>query len=281
MTAFRAAPKPRSVAADHAAPLTKSYSCVERVPSNVSALDFALPMIDLAEIYEKLQALEWTPLFLAVLLGGAIGYEREVHGRPAGLRTHILVCLAATVLIMAGNNLAEEASRLPDAGRLVFDPNRMGAGIMTGIGFLGAAAVIRTGDLVRGITTGACVWCVAGIGVVLGQREYGLAIGTTAMFLVVLVVFDYLVPFSPVIYRRLIVTGQASNMANLASDVGKILKNHKIRVQDLHGSTKSGDDHFELVFNIRLRQRHQAPEMLELLSGQAGITTVEWSALAH
>lgn len=238
-------------------------------------------MFDYQAIFEKLQVMEWTPIILAVVLGGAIGFEREVHGRPAGLRTHILVCLAATILIMAGNNLAEEASRLPDAGRLVFDPNRMGAGIMTGIGFLGAAAVIRTGDLVRGITTGACVWCVAGIGVVLGQREYGIAVGSTAIFLVVLVLFDVLVPVSPVIYRRLIVRGQSPNMQTLANDLRKILGKHSIRVQDLHGSCQDGADNFELVFNIRLRQRHQAPEMLELISGQEGVRLVEWSALAH
>lgn len=238
-------------------------------------------MIDFQTILDQLQQLDWTPIVLAVILGGAIGLEREVHGRPAGLRTHILVCLAATVLIMAGNNIADEASRLPDGGRLVFDPNRLGSGILTGIGFLGAAAVIRTGDLVRGITTGACVWCVAGIGVVLGQREYGLAIASTSIFLVVLVLFDMLVPVSPVIYRRLIVHGHTPSMPTLASDVRKILKKHKIRVQDLHGASKADEDHFELVFNIRLRQRHQAPEMIQLISGQEGVTGVEWSALAH
>jgi uncharacterized membrane protein YhiD involved in acid resistance len=70
-------------------------------------------------------------------------------------------------------------------------------------------------------------------------------------------------------------------MENLAMDVRKILKDHKIRVQDLHGHRHANDDPFELVFNIRLRQRHQAPEMLELLASQKGVASVEWSALAH
>ena len=238
-------------------------------------------MIDLESIYRQLSSLDWTPIFLAILLGGAIGFEREVHGRPAGLRTHILVCLASTILILAGNNVVEEARRLQGLGNLVFDPNRLGAGIVTGIGFLGAAAVIRTGDLVRGITTGACVWCVAGIGVVLGQREYGIAVASTAVFLVVLVVFDRLVPVSPVIYRRLIIEGHGATMNSLAHDVRKILKAHDMRVQDLHGKSSGTSASFELVFNIRLRQRHQAPEMLELISAQEGVTQVEWSALAH
>ena len=241
----------------------------------------ALNLFDYQTIYAQLQTLEWTPLVLAIVLGGAIGFEREVHGRPAGLRTHILVCLSATILIMAGNNLAEEATHIPAAGRLVFDPNRMGAGIMTGIGFLGAASVIRTGDLIRGITTGACIWGVAALGVVIGQGEYGMATACTGVFLVVLVLFDWLVPISPIIYRRLTVHGRAPRMTTLSSDVRKILKDNKIRVQDLHGSTAADQDHFKLVFNIRLRQRHQAPEMLELISGQDGVTKVEWSQLAH
>ena len=91
-------------------------------------------MIDFSKLLDQLQSQDWTPLILAVVLGGIIGFEREVHGRPAGLRTHILVCLASTILILAGNNVAEEARRLQGLGNLVFDPNRLGAGIVTGIG---------------------------------------------------------------------------------------------------------------------------------------------------
>src|SRR5262245_66534187 len=71
-------------------------------------------------------------------------------------------------------------------GRTVFDPNRMGAGIVTGIGFLGAATVIRSGDILRGLTTAACIWYVAGLGIVVGTGHYALACVGTAIVLVVL-----------------------------------------------------------------------------------------------
>ena len=86
---------------------------------------------------------DFVPLLLAVLLGGLIGLERELHGRPAGLRTHALVCVCATMLIQVA-----QTSKVPAEASFVFDPNRMGAGIVTGVGFLGAATVLRSGDLV-------------------------------------------------------------------------------------------------------------------------------------
>ena len=81
-------------------------------------------------------------LVLAVLLGGVVGMEREMHGRPAGFRTHIVVCLGATMLIVG----SEYYQGHVDPGT-VFDPNRMAAGIITGIGFLGAGAIMRDDDL--------------------------------------------------------------------------------------------------------------------------------------
>src|SRR5262245_11506751 len=94
---------------------------------------------------------EVLPLVFALLLGGAVGLEREYQGRPAGLRTHILVCLSSTMLILISRELGGDP--VGGTGRVVFDPNRMGAGIVTGIGFLGASTVLRSGDFLRGLTT--------------------------------------------------------------------------------------------------------------------------------
>ncbi|MBK7874729.1 MAG: MgtC/SapB family protein [Planctomycetes bacterium] len=107
---------------------------------------------------EQLSQLDPTPLLVSMVIGGVIGLEREWHGRPAGLRTHILVCMTSTLLIFASRELPTELVEGQEVAKLVMDPNRLGAGILTGIGFLGAASVIRAGDIVRGITTGATVW---------------------------------------------------------------------------------------------------------------------------
>ncbi len=233
-------------------------------------------------IFDQLATLDLTPIVLAVVLGGIIGFEREIHGRPAGLRTHILVCLTSTVLIFASKMIPAELLTVDGPARVVLDPNRLAAGIVTGIGFLGAATVIRAGDIVRGITTGATVWSVAGLGIVIGQGEYALAIGTTAIVLVVLALFDKLTRgIAPVIYRRLIVRGLRSELVPLAQSVGAILRQHDIRVQDLSGTRGPEDEPFELVFHIRCRNLQQAAEMLEQIAAQHGVLRVEWSQISH
>ena len=239
-------------------------------------------MPDFHAIFEQLVRLDVTPIVLAVLLGGIVGFEREIHGRPAGLRTHILVCLSSTVLIFASRQIPPELLLAAGSARVVMDPNRLAAGIVTGIGFLGAATVIRAGDIVRGITTGATVWAVAGLGIVIGQGEYGLAIATAAIVLVVLAMLDKLTRgIAPVIYRRLVVRGLRSELTPLAETVGAILRKHDIRVQDLSGTRGPEDEPFELVFHIRCRNLKQAPEMLEQVAAQRGVLRVEWSQISH
>jgi putative Mg2+ transporter-C (MgtC) family protein len=103
-------------------------------------------------------------VLLAVLLSGVIGFEREMHGRSAGLRTHILVCLGATLVMVVGKHITFGASH---------DPGRIAAGVITGIGFLGAGEIIRTQGGVHGLTTAACLWLVAALGVAVGSGLYG------------------------------------------------------------------------------------------------------------
>jgi putative Mg2+ transporter-C (MgtC) family protein len=225
---------------------------------------------------------EWQPIVIALLVGGMIGCERELHGRPAGLRTHMLVCLASTLLIFASRVVPDDLLRPDSPARIVMDPNRLAAGIVTGVGFLGAATVIRAGDIVRGITTGATVWTVAGLGIVIGQGEYSIAIVGAVAVMIVLAGLDPLTRrIAPVIYRRLTVTGLGSDMSYLSARVAMILREHSIRVQDLSGSRGDADQPFELVFHVRLRNLQQAPEMLEKICGERGVKRVEWSQISH
>ena len=236
-------------------------------------------MIDLESIYRQAIALDLTPILLAIVLGGAIGFEREIHGRPAGLRTHVLVCLTSTVLVLASRHVAEITT---DGVIVVFDPQRLAAGIVTGIGFLGAAAVIRSGDIVRGITTGACVWSVAGLGVVIGGGSYGLAAVATAFIVVVLIILDWIAGgLSPVIYRRVVVRGSGRRSSSLSEDVAAVLSTHRVRIQDTSGRQTSTGEPFKLVFHVRCRHKHQAPEMLESIAGLEGVASVEWTGLSH
>lgn len=109
-------------------------------------------------------------LLAAVAAGALIGYERSFHGRPAGFRTHALVCTASSLLMLVSVYEAEWMRAGPDLVRL--DPTRMGQGIMTGIGFLGAGAIIKEGLSVRGLTTAASIWITAAIGILAGVGLY-------------------------------------------------------------------------------------------------------------
>src|SRR5207244_3860539 len=91
----------------------------------------------------------------AALLGGVIGLEREVHGQSAGLRTHMIVSVGAALMTLVGVYLGEQHKS---------DPSRVAAQVVTGIGFLGAGAIVRFGTTIRGLTTAACVWTASGIG---------------------------------------------------------------------------------------------------------------------
>jgi putative Mg2+ transporter-C (MgtC) family protein len=128
------------------------------------------------------------PLFSAVVAGGLIGLEREWRGRAAGFRTHILVCLASSLLMQAAVTQSEWAfSLLPDEN-IVTDPTRMAHGVLTGIGFLCAGVIFRTGFSIHGLTTAASLWITAAIGLLFGAGLYTLGISGTVVTGVILIV---------------------------------------------------------------------------------------------
>ena len=226
--------------------------------------------------------IDYVALFLALLLGGAIGLEREANGRPAGLRTHILVCLSATMLILVSRavDVAGTAAELGAAGRVVFDPNRMGAGIVTGIGFLGAACVLRSGDVLRGLTTAACIWYVAGLGIVLGTGHYLLGVVGTAVVLVVLTWLNRIASFvRPVIYRRLIVLASTRELTRLVEEVRRELSGSGLRVLDIASGHDNLDGRNELVFYLSLKHTFQSPEVTERVAALEGVLQARWTLI--
>jgi putative Mg2+ transporter-C (MgtC) family protein len=121
----------------------------------------ALP--DLGEVFVKLG--------FAFALSALVGLEREARHRPAGFRTHVLVCVASCLLMMLSIGL----------GGARFDPARLAAQVVTGIGFLGAGTIMRHGDIVRGLTTAASIWAVAAVGLAVGAGWFGAALLTALL----------------------------------------------------------------------------------------------------
>ncbi len=136
-------------------------------------------------------------LLASVGAGGLIGFERSFRGRPAGFRTHTLVCLASAVLMLV--TVFEwqwVQARTMDTIRM--DPTRMAQGIMTGIGFLGAGVIFKEALSVRGLTTAASIWVTAAIGILIGVGFYFPAAVTTVLVLFVLSVFQWIEARMPV-----------------------------------------------------------------------------------
>src|SRR4051812_39221483 len=129
-------------------------------------------------------------LLAAVAAGALIGYERSYHGRPAGFRTHTLVCTASSLLMLV---TVYEAHWVRAANEMVrLDPTRLAQGIMTGIGFLGAGVIIKEGLSVRGLTTAASIWITAAIGILAGIGFYFPLVVSVILTLGVLSLFRWI-----------------------------------------------------------------------------------------
>ncbi|UCH36659.1 MAG: MgtC/SapB family protein [Armatimonadota bacterium] len=115
-------------------------------------------------------------LVLAVILGGAVGWERETLDRPAGFRTHVLVCVGSTVYMLVSASFWGPRA----------DPGRIAAQVASGMGFLGAGTILRHGSVVRGLTTAASLWTVAAIGLCIGRGEMYLVVAVLAAAVVLL-----------------------------------------------------------------------------------------------
>ena len=129
-------------------------------------------------------AAEWELLLrltLACIFGGLIGYEREARHKSAGLRTNMLVCLGACLIMILSQMIYKGVEGYTNA-----DPARLAAQVVSGIGFLGAGAIMKEGLTVTGLTTAACLWVVAGVGLAVGAGYYSGAVFTTVLLAVVL-----------------------------------------------------------------------------------------------
>lgn len=124
-------------------------------------------------------------LLLATVLSGLIGFERESRGRAAGLRTHILVCIGSALAMLTSIYMFDIYR-----GVATVDPTRIAAQVITGVGFLGAGTILRSGATVKGLTTAASLWAVAGIGLAVGCGFYSAAVISTILVVVTLVVFS-------------------------------------------------------------------------------------------
>lgn len=206
-----------------------------------------------------------TRLGLALAAGGLIGIERSYHGRPAGFRTHALVALS-TALLMVVPVFAGRWFPAVSQGQIVtVDPTRMAQGIMTGIGFLGAGAIMRDGLSIRGLTTAASIWITAAIGVLIGTGFYFPAALATVFTLGTLSLFRWIESRIPIkFYAHFTVRYRRESV--LAEDrLRELVKQHGFRLSQLNYRLDEPNGYFEYRMVLQSARASRARSLTETL----------------
>jgi putative Mg2+ transporter-C (MgtC) family protein len=219
-------------------------------------------------------------LAFALVLGAVIGFERDIHGRAAGLRTNMLLSLGAATFMLVSEGVASAFSGGSFEGGLRVDPSRIAAQIITGIGFLGAGAIIKEGFNIRGLTTAACVWVSAGIGMASGAGFFELAIVVTVGSVFTLVVVNLFEKGYPKdSYRSLAVT--TTNDADISVLI-RTVKRKNIRLLFVDFERDYGNNRMVVSFTIRVFYRGVTDKLSHTLIGdleRCGVTIqrIKWS----
>lgn len=203
-------------------------------------------------------------IFGALVIGAAIGLERSFHARPAGFRTHALVCMASALLMLVTvyqNAWMTEVAL--DAIRT--DPTRMAQGIMTGIGFLGAGVIFKEGLTVRGLTTAASIWMTASIGILVGIGFWFPALVGAAVTLLILSGFRIIESRMPTeFYAHFHVRFQRDAVLD-EQKLRDLVSEHGFTIANMHSRLIEGGKLFEYRMIIRSRNRAEAQALSQRL----------------
>jgi putative Mg2+ transporter-C (MgtC) family protein len=161
-------------------------------------------------------------LVIAAMLGGLVGLEREIHGRQAGFRTNLLLCFGSALVMVTSIAFARQNWAHPTGVNINVDPARVAYGVMGGIGFLGAGAIIKNGSNIRGLTTAAAMWCVAAMGLAAGLGLYMVSIMSSGVILVALFGLDKLEKVLPKLKYRLVTVRRAWSKGVIGQTVAMV-----------------------------------------------------------
>lgn len=175
-------------------------------------------------------------LLLAGILGGIVGYEREHTHRPAGFRTHILVCVGSALVMITSEFIFEKYHLLTNA-----DPARLGAQVISGIGFLGAGTIIRDGFNVKGLTTAASLWAVSCVGIAAGIGFYLGAIVATVLIFITLIVLKRLELIFPKKVRYKTFFVESDNKPAQIGNISNIFDKNNTRIKNIEFINNEND----------------------------------------
>ena len=209
-------------------------------------------------------------LLMITVIAGFIGYERERHGRAAGLRTHLLVGVGSCLIMLTDLHLADLF------GDRIHDFTRISAQVVSGIGFLGAGTILRFRASVRGLTTAASLWVVAGLGLAVGS---GFMVGAVAATAIVLIALFGLSRLERVMrkdwYKMLIVDTPVSSQ-NLAK-IREVLSKYDVEIRDFEVRQAERSDSSVVELSVRLISWRDEEPILQAVSRLEGVRRAHWA----
>ena len=217
---------------------------------------------------------EWTIVFrllFSAILSGMIGFEREFHGRAAGFRTHILLCIGSCLIMLTSMHIFDLYYT-----RAAVDPARIAAGVITGIGFLGAGTIMHFRSSVRGLTTAASLWVVAGLGLAVGSGLYFGAIVTTAITVVALLMFSRLehAMIRKDWYRSIVIeTGEGVDQLKA---IRQVLDESRVEITDFEVDRARDGVSMALKLGLKLYSPKAADQLLTDIGRLGGVKHVKW-----
>ncbi|MBI4974213.1 MAG: MgtC/SapB family protein [Candidatus Omnitrophica bacterium] len=219
---------------------------------------------------------EWLILFrliLAAVLSGIVGFEREFHGRAAGFRTHILLCVGSTLVMLTSMHIFDVYYN-----KAPCDPARIAAGVVTGIGFLGAGAIMRSRASVRGLTTAASLWVVAAIGLAVGSGLYFASIITTVLAIITLMLFSRLehAMIRKDWYKTIVV--ETKEDADHLKAIRDVLAEYRAEITDFEAGRAADGINMLLKLGLKFNNIKYGDQMIQDIGRLDGIKNVKWEA---
>jgi putative Mg2+ transporter-C (MgtC) family protein len=202
----------------------------------------------------------------ALIIGALIGFERTFRGRPAGFRTHSLVCIASALLMIV-TVYQNQWMTFVEHDAIRTDPTRMAQGIMTGIGFLGAGVIFKEGLTVRGLTTAASIWVTSAIGILVGIGFWFAAVVGTAATLIVLALFRYIEAKLPSEFYAHFMLRFARDRVMGEEAVHRLIHDQGFTIANLSSRLSESGRLFEYRMTVKSRDRKNAEALSSRLRG--------------
>ncbi len=210
-------------------------------------------------------------LGIAALLGMLVGFERERQNQPAGLRTHTILAIGSCLAMAISINLAMQFTAFVPNG----DPARLAAQVVSGIGFLGAGAILRYGTSVKGLTTATSLWTIAIVGLAVGAGHYFAGVATTLMLLIILVVLNVLEKKLIRVHEAITVSVTAIGNSSIEEDLLALYKRLKKKVLSITIQSDIARDETTVEVVLKTIEGDPMIDLREGIRGVKGVTSLK------